>query len=107
MSSASRPPVVVATTDHVLIKNKGSEKIIGKQNGTQIKLEANESHYPIFRDLGVKFGRGAARFSMPHTVPQVLNLFSRYGYRVVSCASCGTENFPRMCWTLAKEISPS
>ncbi|KAH7704902.1 hypothetical protein AAVH_27907, partial [Aphelenchoides avenae] len=86
--------------DHVLVKDKSSEK---GQNGTQIKLEANESHYPILYELGVEFERGAARFVVPHSVPQVLNLLSRYGYRVVCCASCGRQNSPRMCWTLAKE----
>ncbi|KAH7705322.1 hypothetical protein AAVH_27476 [Aphelenchoides avenae] len=90
--------------DHVLVKDKSSET---GQNGTQIKLEANESHYAIFYELGVDCKRGAARFVVPHSVPQVLNLFSRYGYRVVCSAACGRQNSLRMCWTLAKEVTPS
>ncbi|KAH7704901.1 hypothetical protein AAVH_27905 [Aphelenchoides avenae] len=92
--------------DYVLVKDKSSEKFCG-QGATLIKLEANESHYPILRDLGLECKRGDARFVVPHSIPQVLNLFSRYGYRVVCCAACGTSTYARMCWTLAKEVSPT
>ncbi|KAH7716080.1 hypothetical protein AAVH_16539 [Aphelenchoides avenae] len=90
--------------DHVLVKDKSAESIFSKPTGTQIKLEAKEAHDPIFLELGVDCKRGLARFIVPPSIPEVLNLFSRYGYRVVCCAASPYTH--RMCWTLAKEILP-
>lgn len=98
-------PPSAAAIDHIVVKEKALSSWSGVLRATKFEFEATPEHCALFDELKIQRQLGFASVVVDRSAPEILNLLSRYGYKVVCCAASGRQNASRLCWTLAKDAT--